>query len=182
MTKHSLTVTSLQLIGVYFACDIIAKSMAFTVFEGTSGQIDADWMRIWIFNGAFWVVGLFIPIALIFFASPLATFLAKLTRSDINDKAQFGSITSEVVVQLFAGLLLVRQLHLAASELISLFKFSSYGDTRLFVMFLYFAFTIGVSIWLIRCPQLLANWRRMPTEDNKKQNKSEQATPRKPSD
>ena len=166
MTKRSLIATTLQLIGVFLACDVIAKAMSFTAFGGTVGEMTADWVRIWTFNMAFWVVGLLFSVVLIFFASPIAVFLSRLTESDENSEVSFGAITPDLIVQLFGGFLLIRQSYFAVLEVISIFQFSNYGIGRFFVIFLYFAATIGVSICLIRCPDLLRRWRRSSPENN----------------
>lgn len=141
--------------------------MSFTAFGGSGGEMTADWMRIWIFNIAFWVVGLLFSVVLIFFAAPVAAFLSSRTVSGTDEEVRFGEISSEVVIQLFAGFLLVRQSYFAVLELIQLLQFSSYGVRRFVIIFLYFGATIGASIWLIRCPDLLARWRRPGPEEPK---------------
>ena len=112
MTKRSLIATALQLIGVFLACDVIAKAMSFTVFSGTGGEMTADWTRIWTYNIAFWVVGLLFSVVLIFFASPIAALLSRLTESNENDELKFGAISSDVIIQLFACFLLIRESYL----------------------------------------------------------------------
>jgi hypothetical protein len=141
--------------------------MSFTAFSGTGGNMTADWTRIWGFNIAFWIVGLLFCVALIFFACPIASLLSRLTESDESAEVSFGAITSDVIVQLFAGFLLIRQSYFAVLELISVFQISNYGVGRFFIILLYFTTTIGVSIWLIRCPNLLKRWRRSNPENNK---------------
>jgi hypothetical protein len=163
MTKRDLIATALQLIGVFLACNVIATGMSFTAFGGSGQEMAADWMRIWIFNVAFWFVGLLFSVVLIFFAAPVAALLSSLTASGTDEEVRFGEITSEVVIQLFAGFLLIRQSYFAVLEFIQLFQFSSYGASRFIIIFLYFGATIGVSFWLIRFPELLSGWRRSKT-------------------
>ena len=134
--------------------------MSFTAFGGSGGEMTADWMRIWIFNTAFWVVGLLFSVVLIFFAAPVATLLSSLTGSSTDEEVRFGEVSSEVVIQLFAGFLLIRQSYFAVLELIHVFQFTTYGVSRFIIIFLYFGATIGASIWLISCPELLTRWRR----------------------
>ena len=159
MTKRSLIATTLQLIGVFLACDVVAKGMSFTAFGGSGGEMSADWVRIWIFNIAFWLVGLVFSLVLIFLASPVAAFLSSLTGSGADEEVRFGEVSSEVIIQLFAGFLLIRQSYFAVLELIHIFQFTTYGVSRFIILFLYFGATIGVSAWLIRRPELLSRWR-----------------------
>jgi len=166
MTKRSLIATTLQLIGIFLACDVIAKAMSFRAFGWAGGEMTADWVLIWIINMAIWVVGLLFSVVLIFFASPTATFLSRLTGSDEKAEVIFGALTPDLIVQLFGGFLLIRQSHFAVLEVITIFQFPSYGIGRFFVIFLYFAATIGFSICLIRCPDLLRRWRRSSPENN----------------
>lgn len=167
MTKRSLIATALQLIGVFLACDVIAQAMSFTAFSGTGGEMTADWTRIWTFNIAFWVVGLLFSIFLIFFAVPIAALLSRLTESNENAEVRFGAITPDVIIQLFAGFLLIRQSYFAVIEVVSFFQFSSYGFGGSLIILLYFAVTIGVSIWLLRCPDLLRRLRKSAPEYTK---------------
>ncbi|MFT6178606.1 MAG: multisubunit Na+/H+ antiporter MnhG subunit [Akkermansiaceae bacterium] len=164
MTKRGLIISILQLIGVYLACDVVARAMSFTVFSGTgNGEMSADWTQIWAFNLVFWAVGLAFSILLIFFAAPVATFLSRISKTDDDSEITFGAVTSEIFVQVSASFLLIRQSYYLVFELLSLLQFQSFDVVRFLVFLIYFAATIGAAIALLRSPALLRRLLRSPS-------------------
>ncbi len=155
MTIKGLTATILQLIGIYFLCDVITSGMSFVTFSSGFGDgLSADWVKIWKYNLIFWGGGLLLSLALIFLASPIASFLCSLTTSEKDTVIGLEKISSEVLVQFLAIVLLFRQLYFAVVAVPSLFQFSQ-GFMESLVIALYFVGTIGASIWLLLRPDLL---------------------------
>ena len=163
MTKRTLIASVLQVIGVNLACEVFARAMSLYWLTGNgSGEMSADWTRMWTFNIAFWAVGLLFSITLIFFAAPIATRLSRIAGSGEEYEIRFDLITSDIVVQIFAGFLLVRQSYLAVIALVQEFQYYNLAFVRILPIGVNFAATIGASIWLLRCPHQLKRLGRSP--------------------
>ena len=163
MTKRTLIASVLQVIGVNLACEVFARAMSLYWLTGSgSGEMSADWTRMWTVNIAFWAVGLLFSITLIFFAAPIATRLSRIAGSGEEYEIRFDLITSDIVVQIFAGFLLVRQSYLAVIELVQEFQYYNLALVRILPIGAYFSATIGASIWLLKCPEQLKRLCRSP--------------------
>jgi len=156
MTKRSFIASSLQLLGVFLACRVIAKGLPFLLM---SSEIPWDWLKFFWAQVLMLLIGLGLAGALIFFAAPLTTFLNRFTQSDDDSEVVFKNLTSETSVQMFAVLLLVNTLHSLFSGGFILLQM----DISIFVsslLVIYYVATIGASIALIRWPDLLQRCRK----------------------
>lgn len=171
MTARSLLSIGLQLIGVFLFCDLVAGGMSFTLFRASGvNSMSPDWTMIVVINAALWLVGLALSAVLIFFSVQLATLLCGIGRVREDSSLTSGPLTSEVLVQIFAAFLLVRQVHMAIQELILIFGPQFVDLFRGVALALYYAATIALSIWLLRHPDWLLRIRKSKPNNNE-QNK-----------
>ncbi|MCU0795314.1 MAG: hypothetical protein MUF31_05185 [Akkermansiaceae bacterium] len=160
MTLQSILAAALQLAGVFLFCDVLGTGMGFLSFSGSMpGQgASADWVKIWSFNMAFWMVGATVSLTLIFAAGRISSLLCRISSNRPNAVLSHGLVSSDLIVQLFAVFLLIREVNSALNQ--AIWTFTRLEAERAIGMALYYAATIGISLWLLRHPDALGRFRK----------------------